>query len=465
MQNKWNIVLLQGEDVGRHLGCYGDDYADTPNLDGLAAEGARFTHAFSHSPVCAPSRGGMVTGCYPWAIGNHGMRSKLIDPPRNFTHELRDAGYDVSWPTKLDFNFEPKPGWCDDQEPWHEKPPPREPFFVYENFGATHESRMFPEPPQYNQPRELDLSRIHDPEKVPVPSYWPDSAELRTQVAKYYDAFTAIDREIGQRLQWLDEHGLRENTVVIFLSDHGRGLPREKRWCYDAGLHLPLIIRWPGELEAGSVSEDLVGWVDIAPTLLALAGVARPDHYNGQVFLGPEKAPPREFVFAGRDRMDEVFDKVRVARSKRWHYIRNDAPGLPYAQNQWYMEQQPAVPVARQLHAEGKLEGPAALFFRERKPAEELYDAESDPEMVQNLAGNPDFEDILLTHRAALQKHLNEVGDLGETTEEDLVKQGLVENRIPEYAKRQSKLPPEQVLGPDPIPMTLREAAPWVRPG
>ncbi len=454
-----NIMLLQGEDVGLHIGCYpGNDYSITPNLDRLAAEGTRFDNALSHAPVCAPSRGGMMTGCYPWSIGNHLMRCTLGNPPRCYTHELRDAGYHVSWPTKLDFNLEPTEGWCDDTDKWWEKDAPQQPFFVYENFGSTHESSMWREEKwQKDVTSVLTPEQFHDPAKAPVPPYFPDTPEMHEQLVKYYDSLTAIDYHIGQRLKWLDEQGLRENTIVIFLSDHGRGLPREKRWCYDAGLHLPLIIRWPGQLQPGTVSDDLVGWVDIAPTLCALAGAPIPEHYQGQVFLGDEKASPRDYVFAGRDRMDAVFDKVRACRDKRWHYIRNDAPELPYAQRQSYMEQQSIMPVMRQMHAQGKLAGDEAVFFQPGKPAEELYDAVNDPAMLNNLADDPAHAETLQRMRSALEQHLSEVGDLGETTEEVLIEQGIVTDRMPEYRQRYGHLPKHHTIGPDPYPMTLRD--------
>jgi uncharacterized sulfatase len=468
MARPLNIMLLQCEDTGRHFGCYGDAYSSSPNIDRLAAAGALFTHAFSHAPVCAPSRGGMVTGCHPWTIGNHFMRCTLRRPPRCFTHELVDAGYHVSWPTKLDFNFEPTEGWCSDQDPWWEQPPPDQPFFVYQNFGLTHESRMFKEVPDWHGTEFPcpDDSR-HDPGHAPVPPFLPDTPELRRQVATYYDAVSAIDHQIGRRLQWLDDHGLRDNTVVILLSDHGRGLPREKRWCYDAGVHLPLIVRWPGAIDPGSVVGELVAWVDIAPTILSLAGVPVPEQYQGRVFLGDKRAPEPEAVFFGRDRMDEVFDKVRGARDRDFHYIRNDAPGLPWAQRQWYMEQQPVMPVARRLHAAGALGGAAAAFFAPRKPAEELYHPASDPHCLRNLAGDPAHAHDLRRLRAALEAHLDELGDLGDTDERVLIERGVVTDRLQEYRERQPRepvLPPRQVLGPDPVPMTLEEARPWLRP-
>jgi arylsulfatase A-like enzyme len=445
-----NILLLQGEDMGCHLGCYGDPCARTPNLDRLAAEGVRFTNAFTHAPVCAPSRGGMISGCYPWSIGNHPMRCSLRRPPRCFTEDLRDAGYFVNWPTKLDFNFDPAPGWCDEQSPWWEQPAPRQPFFLYQNFQRTHESRMFPDIPDWHGPLP-DCARHlppTDPADVPVPPYLTDSPELRTQLVRYYDAVASVDAEVGARLRWLDEQGLRDNTLVIFLSDHGRGLPREKRWCYDAGLHLPLILRHPRLLPPGGVRDDLVAWVDLAPTLLSLAGCPVPKRLQGQVVLG-DSADPRDCVFAGRDRMDEVYDRVRAVRDKRWHYIRNFAPSLPWAQRQSYMEEQPIVGLMRARQARGLLQGGETVFFQPHKPAEELYDAENDPAMLHNLAEDPACADILRRMRERLAEHLRSVGDLAERSEEELIDQGILTDQLAEYRAR--------ILPQAPVPTTLQD--------
>lgn len=460
MKKPINILLLQGEDVGRHVGCYGDKAAFTPNLDKLASQGCRFTQAFSHAPVCAPSRGGMVTGRYPYSLGNHHMRCNLAQPPRTFTQELRDAGYHVNWHTKLDFNFTPQEGWRDEESAWHEKPAPPEPFFLYENFGVTHESRMFPHVPDAleDPPPEAVGLKPHDPETLEVPPHLTDCPEVRKQLAKYYNAYSVLDAQVGRRLQWLDDQGLADNTLVIFLSDHGRGLPREKRWCYEAGLHLPLIVRWPGQLNPGSVSHDLVAWVDIAPTLLSLADAEIPADYQGQIFLGDHAAPPRDYVFAGRDRMDEVFDRVRVARNQRWHYIRNFAPKLPWAQCQKYMEQQEIMGIMRAKWKAGDLKGDEAAFFADEKPSEELFDIQQDPECLHNLALDPAYLAPLQVMRNQLDAHLDAVNDLGALSEEALVAQDILTDSLPEYEERRADCPVDRLVGSQPFPITLDEA-------
>lgn len=430
-----NIMILQGEDVGLHLSCYpGNEYSNTPHLDKLADQGVRYDQAFTHSPVCAPSRGGMVTGCYPWTIGNHHMRSTLANPPRTFMHELVDAGYHVSWPTKTDFNFEPTEGWCSDQERWWEKDAPKEPFLVYQNFAETHESQMFGDFEKYNR-RHPDLpdELKHDPTEAPVPPYLHDCPELREELMKYYDALTEIDRKIGQRLQWLEDQGLAEHTIVIFLSDHGRGQTREKRWCYEAGTHMPLLLRWPKELAPGSVNDDLVAWVDLAPTLLSLAGVPIPEHYQGQVFLGSNKTNARDHVLAGRVRMGTCYDCVRMVRDKRWHYIKNYFPDLPWAQFQWYAHSINSVRITQALADEGTLNGGEGIFFQERKPHEELYDIEVDPHCMNNLNEDPTYAHILKKMRNRLAAHHSDYEDLGYISEEELIERGIATDRLTEF--------------------------------
>jgi arylsulfatase A-like enzyme len=245
---------------------------------------------------------------------------------------------------------------------------------------------------------------------------------------------------------------------VIFLSDHGRGLPREKRWCYDAGLHLPLIIRWPGQLDAGTVRDELIAWVDIAPTILSLAGVPVPESYQGHSFLGEDRSPPRECVFGGRDRMGEVFDRVRAVRDSRWHYIRNFAPKLPWTQYQQYTEKHEIMGVMRDQARKGELKGTQAAFFAASKPEEELFDAEQDPECLENLANEPELAGVIQQMRERLEAHLQEVGDLGAITEEALIEQGILKDRLGEFHARRDLADRDFVLGDFPFPTTLREA-------
>ena len=453
-----NFILIIGEDTGRHLGCYGDSAATTPNLDRLAAEGCRYDQAFTTYPVCAPARSTLVTGQYPMKIGTHHMRSTLLNPPRLFTHELRDVGYYVSWPTKLDFNFDPGEGWRDDHEPWLERlrqgDLPDQPWFLYTNIIGTHESWMWP-PHAENPGRILPAGmkseaerppRQHDPAAVRVPAYLPDTPAVRADIARHHDNTAELDRRVGRILEALERSGQADRTIVIFLADHGRGLPREKRWPYNAGLQMPLLMRGPG-IEPGATESRLVSWVDVPPTILSLAGVPTPDQYDGQVFRGPAAAEPRRYVFGGRDRMDEAFDRVRIVRDQNYHYVRNFHPQVPYAQRIRFMEIMPTMKELRQLHAAGKLADDAAVFMRNSKPAEELYDIRRDPDCVKNLADHPEHADVCQQMRSALENWLDSFDDLGAVPERDLVERGLVADRIQEYRDRVEPLPAEHRIG------------------
>lgn len=440
-----SILLLVGEDTGRHMGCYGDAFARTPTLDSLADEGARFERAFSHAPVCAPSRGSIVSGQYPYSLGIHLMRSRLLQPPRIFTHELVDAGYDVFWPGKLDFNFEPTPGWCTSTDSWWETGLPRDrPFFAYCNYFETHESQMWHDPEsKAGSPSAVGgiAQGWPDPDAVPVPPYLPDLPEVRLQLARYYARLQQQDKHWARCLQALKDSGQAERTIVIYLSDHGRGLPREKRWCYEAGIHLPLIVRWPGRIDPGSVRDDIVSWVDLAPSLLRAAGISVPQNYQGVDFLSKETPAPRLYHFAGRDRMDEAFDCQRVCRSRDWLYVRNYFPEIPFCRRVQYQEQAPAVVAMREANARAELSWPGNIWFQSHRSSHELYYLPDDPHCLHNLAQEADYAAELQLHQAALSEHLQAVGDYGARIETDLVSSGLIADSVAEYTQRLAALP------------------------
>jgi uncharacterized sulfatase len=426
---KWNIVLIGTEDICPNLGCYGDKDAISPNLDKLAAQGARFTRCFTHAPVCAPSRSGIITGMYPTTIGTHHMRSTLKNPPPLFTHELRKAGYHVYWPGKTDFNFAVPKDAFDSTQDWM-KNPPQEPFFAYINFLVTHESQIRAPKAQYEKnTARLTPAQRRDPAKVAIPPYYPDAPEVRKDVATYHENITAMDYLIGDLLKFLDDKKLTDSTVVFFFGDHGWGMTRGKRWIYDSGIQVPFLVRWPGVIKPGTVREDLVAFIDWAPTFLSIAGAPIPERMQGQVFLG-ENVKERPYVFACRDRMDETFDRIRAVRDKRFKYIRNFYPELPYAQYINYMDKMPTLQVMRKWNDEGKLNDVQKLWFAPTKPKEELYDTQTDPHEIKNLADSPAHQDKLKELRAALDKWIVETKDLGAIPETELIKKGLVADRL-----------------------------------
>ncbi|MGH7174464.1 MAG: sulfatase family protein [Gemmataceae bacterium] len=443
-----NIVVIMGEDTGPELGCYGDGNAITPNMDRLAAQGARFTRCFTHAPVCAPSRSGLITGRYPTSIGSHHMRSMLLKPPPLFTAYLKKAGYTIAWPTKTpygktDFNFN-VPGKAFDIFTDWTKDIPKQPFFGFYNILTSHESKIRAPAARFAKlTARLKPSERRDPAKMKLPAYYPDTPQVRRDLANYYELVTAVDYQVGVVLAALDKAGIADNTIVFLSGDHGRGMPRSKRWVYNQGIHVPLIVRWPGHLKPGTVRDDLVCFLDFAPTMLSIAGVEVPKEMQGQVIVGPKKAPQCKYIFAARDRMDETFDRIRTVRDKHFQYIRNFHPELPYAQRIAYRELMPTMKVWRKLHAEGKLNAVQDQFFAATKPREELYDVDTDPDEVKNLAGNPKYKDKLVELRTALDRWMEETKDLGAVSERELIKRGLVADRLSQYEKRKENKPPK----------------------
>jgi len=381
------------------------------------------------------------------------MRSKLVTPPVTFIEELRKAGYVTLWPGKTDFNFDPPKGWVDKAANWVNNPnalPADKPFFAYVNLAVTHESQARASHFQYvKNTTRLKPADRHDPAKVVLPPYYPDTPDVRNNVAVYHDNVTAMDCQVGDILKLLDDRKLTENTVVFFFGDHGWGLPRGKRWVYDSGTRVPLLVRWPGVIKPGSVREDLVCFLDFAPTVLSLAGAEGPKRMPGRVMLGEKIQPAPEYVFSCRDRMDETFDRIRGVRGERFRYVRNYHPELPYAQYLNYMDEMPIQRTWRRLAFDGKLNATQKLFFAKTKPKEELYDTAADPHEVKNLAADPTHADTLKTMRAALDKWVIDTKDLGDVPEKELIRKGIVKDVLSAEYDARVKLHPKAPPVPD----------------
>lgn len=409
-----NILWLVSEDHGPHLGCYGDAYATTPNVDRLAEQGLLYRHCWSNAPVCAPARTTLITGLYPPSCGGEHMRS-LVAYPRGqqmYPQLLREAGYYCTNNAKEDYNIA-KPGkvWDESSNKAHwKKRPADKPFFAVFNSEKSHESKI----------RTRPHRQIHDPSKVRVPAYHPDTPEVRQDWAQYYDQVAEADADAGTRLKELDEAGLAEDTIIFYFADHGSGMPRNKRWPYNSGLQVPLVVYIPDkfqelrppEYQAGGQSDRLVSFVDFAPTLLSLASVKPPEWMQGYAFLGKHIAPPQPFVHGFRGRMDERYDLVRSVTDGRYVYVRQYMPHLIYGQHIDYMFQTPTTRVWKQLHDAGKLT-PEQDHFWNVKPPEELYDLQADRDEVHNLASSPDHQSIKSRLRKAEQELAIKVRDVG----------------------------------------------------
>ena len=414
-----NILWITCEDSSPHLGCYGCPEATTPNLDKLASQGLRYDLAFSVAGVCAPSRSCLITGMYPTSLGTCHMRCNNPPPDhvKCFPEYLRNAGYYCTNNVKTDYNFPPPPTAWDESSKtahWRKRPDPSRPFFSVFNFTITHESQIGTLPEKMGESnRKLLVDPPHDPARMQLPPYYPDTPVIRQHWAHYFDLLTAMDRQAGEILQQLEEDGLAENTIVFFFSDHGVGLPRAKRWMYDCGLRVSFIVRWPGQIEAGSSTDRLVSFVDFAPTVLSIAGVKIPEHMQGSPFLGAVEKPAREYIFAARDRMDETYDIIRATRDKRYKYIRNYEPERAYDQYLTYPESFGVMQEMRRVENAGELKDPEKLFFRDHKPVEELYDTQQDPHELNNLAESGPHAEVLTRLRGALDSWMTGVRDLG----------------------------------------------------
>lgn len=425
-----NILWIVAEDLSPRLGCYGDNTINTTNIDLLAKEGIRYSHAFTTAGVCAPSRSTIITGMYQTSIGTHNMRTLL--PPADvkshpvprysvvlpdyvkcFTEYLRSAGYYCTNNEKQDYQFEPPATAWDESSiaaSWRNRPEGK-PFFSVFNIYKTHESQLFP----------TDNPLTVDPASVIIPPIYPETPTVRSDLARFYTNVKVVDQSVGEIIAALKKDNLYENTIIFFYGDHGDALPWMKRELYDRGIKIPLIVRIPGSKEANLVVDDLVSAVDFAPTVLSLAGVKIPEHLQGQAFLGNQKAKtPRKYIYAARDRMDTEYDRVRIVRDKKYKYVFNYMPEKTNYQNIAYRLRIPMMKDFLQLRDEGKLNAVQMNWFN-TKPQEELYDIEHDPYELNNLAGDPSYQIKLNELRQAFKTWTAETKDMGGIPEKEMI--------------------------------------------
>jgi uncharacterized sulfatase len=419
-----NILWITCEDINPYLGCYGDRFAITPNIDKLASEAALYTNAYATAPVCAPSRSCLITGIYATSLGTQHLRSRIQLPGKIkcFTEYLRQAGYYCSNNYKKDYNFIDTSAWDESSHHAHwRNRRPSQPFFSVFNFTSTHQGQINGTDEEFFEKygSRLTPEERHDPAEVPLPPYYPDTPLIRKIWARYYDLITYMDKQVKDLLAQLEEDGLTANTIVFFFADHGLGVPRHKRTLYDSGLHVPLLIRFPqryqhlSPVKNGHKTDRLVSFVDFAPTVLSLTDLPVPNYMRGRVFLGRRTAAPRRYVFGATSRVDEVYELSRSVRDKRYKYIRNYMPHLPNIQPSEYPDRAEIMQELRRVIAEGKLTGPQKLFWEPGKLLEELYDTRSDPHEIHNLAGSPGHRYILKRMRQVLRKWVAHTHDIG----------------------------------------------------
>ncbi len=445
-----NIFLITLEDLSPKFGSFGDAAAQTPNIDALAAKGIRFPNTFTTAGVCAPSRSALITGVHQQTMGTMHMRttmfgrdmpygaSYLAVPPatiKAFPELLRAGGYYALNKSKTDYQFgTPFTVWDESSGAANWKNAPADkPLFAMINFNQTHESYGFPADidSEGNRnaksfvPRNIKFDKTKtvftDPDSIAVPPYYPDTATVRKSIARYYDNVARTDALIGKLLSDIQASERGKNAVIILTTDHGDGLPRAKRTLYDSGLKVPMIIAYSDERNAGDLREDLVSFVDLAPTILNFAGVDIPDFIQGRVFEGENRAAPRRYIYAAADRLDEREQRFKAVRDDGYKYIRNYTPDKPRLPDIGYQNNSPIMAQMRSLYARRKLANVSAKYFDTPSPKDELYQLSKDPHEINNLAAKPGYQPKLKSMQSAMDAWIARTGDLSAVPELEMV--------------------------------------------
>jgi N-sulfoglucosamine sulfohydrolase len=425
-----NIVWIVCEDIGPYMGAYGFKGVKTPNIDQLAREGELYTKAYTTAGVCAPSRSSLITGMYQTSIGTMHMRTLNDDNPANsplpsysavippyvkcFPEYLRMAGYYTTNNEKQDYQFEPPVTVWDENSAaasWRNRGP-SQPFFSIFNLAITHEMNLFV--------REKEPLAV-DPKKVVVPAYYNKTEAAARAMARQLTNIERMDTQVGEIIAKLKEDGLYEDSWIMFYSDHGGALPWMKRELLDRGIHIPFIVKYPKGENAGKVNVNLISGVDFAPTVLSVAGVPIPSYMEGQAFLGGQKsAYPRKYVYAARDRMATRYDRVRAVSDGRFKYLYNYMPEMPYYQDLNFRKSIPLMKEILAMKENGGL-NPLMMRWFDKKPVEELYDTQTDPDEFTNLANDPKYASKLTELRAAFSAWRSISGDMGEIPEKEML--------------------------------------------
>jgi N-sulfoglucosamine sulfohydrolase len=424
-----NILWIVSEDNSPWLGSYGDPVATTPRLDALAAEGIRYTRAYSNAPVCAPSRAALITGAYPIAFGTEHMRSSFKTPADILFYPsyLREAGYYTSNNYKKDYNTDDRPEAWDEssRQASYRNRAEGQPFFHIANLHVTHESRL----------HRGDTAQNHDPAAMKLAPNHPDTPEARNDYAVYYDRLEDLDNEVGEILDQLQLEGLADSTIVFYYSDHGGSVAGTKRFLTEGGLHVPMMIRVP-EQYRHLLSYDAIGtvdrpvsFVDLPPTLMHIAGIEQPAQMVGTSIL---QKSDNQYVFAYGGRMDERSNLVRSVTDGQYRYTRNYLPHRPYGRRLDTLWKAPLMQSWASEYEAGNLNANQSAFF-EQRAAEELYDIEKDPFELVNLVGQPQYATKLKELSAALtgwQLEQRDAGLIPEAMLTELDEQGFIRNYV-----------------------------------
>ena len=443
--DKLNVLWIVAEDLSEYLPMFGDPTITTPNLSRLASEGVCYDQFFTPAAVCAPARSGIALGMYPTHLGSNHMRTgpwfnssisqeridgyskkdlpegvnsyEAIAPEgaRMMSEYLRMAGYYCTNNSKEDYQFvKTVTAWdeCGTKAHWRNRKDSSQPFFSIFNLTVTHESQIWA--------RAKDSLWVDADLEVTVPPYLPDTKVGRQDMRQMYSNIKQMDAQVGELLAELEEDGLLEKTIIFWYSDHGGPLPRQKRLLYDSGIKVPMIIRFPHEERKMTRNDDLVSFIDLAPTVLSLAGITPPPHMDGKAFLGTFKRwTPAQYVFAAGDRFDEQYDQNRAVRDKRYKLIQYLMPEKSMFLHVNYRDQMPIMQELHRLRKAGELTPTQALWFRETKPEFEFFDTQTDPHEINNLIDDPAYVDQVAELKQALNRWYKEVPDQMRQDERD----------------------------------------------
>jgi len=387
------LFLISDDHSASDLGCYGNRVVQTPNLDRMAREGMRFENAFVASPQCSPSRSAVLTGRSPHATGTSRLHGPLRAEYPTILESLKGQGYYTGAYRKVHLGDEFQKRWDftatakESFATFFTQRPKDRPFYLHIGFTDPHRPYQ---PGAFTPP--------HDPAKVAVPAYLPDTPEVRRDLALYHDAIARMDGEVGQILSLLDEQGLPDNTLIIFTGDNGMAFPGSKATLYEPGVRVPLLARWPGKIRSGEVSDDLISLIDLRPTWLEAAGLKSLDAMEGRSFLARLLGlaySPREAVFFERNWHDNV-DLIRGVRTRQFKLIQNYRPELPYRPTLDHAEPSLSWAAILALKQAGKLSPQFdRRFFQAPRPQVELYDLERDAWETNNLASDPAHADTV----------------------------------------------------------------------
>lgn len=438
-----NILWIVAEDLGPYIPSFGDSTVVTPNLDRLAEAGVSYDNFYTPHPVCSPARASIITGMYANSIGASHMRTgpwfpgiteegikkyealpegftpyEAIPPPevKMFTEYMRSSGYYCTNNSKEDYQFrKTMTAWDESSTSAHwRNRPANKPFFAVFNIGVTHESRIWA--------KMQDSLWVDNDLEVPLPPYLPDSETGVKDIRRMYSNILEMDAQVGGLLDQLETEGLMDSTIIVWYTDHGGPLPRQKRMLYESGVKVPMIIRFPGEQFAGLRDDRMISFIDLAPTILSLAAIKPPEYMQGKAFLGNYiRSKEPSYIFGAADRFDELTDQVRSVRDKQFKYIKYFMPEKSMYLDVAYRKQMPIMRELLQLKESDLLTEAQALWFRDQKPTEELFDVPNDPHEINNLADNPDYKDKLLELRQACENWIVSINDTGMRPESELI--------------------------------------------